>query len=148
MGTHEHVDIGHAAIGHPHEHDHAAVEPELPPSGEGTVVLDIGGDRGAAIIFTPGELSGQEIEIRPLDQPWDGTHTAIRPRELPDTVAHAGVFGSLRAGPYQLRIRRGDPVRFGSDPVRSNSEPVVDLVVIGGEVAQLEWPAAVGRPRE
>jgi hypothetical protein len=113
---------------------HHAVEPDPGPSGEGTVVLDIGGDRGAAIITTPGELSGEEIEIRAADGPWDGTHTAVRPRELRHTVAHAGVFGSLAAGRYQLRIRRGDPVR-------SAVEPVVDLVVTGGEVAQLEWPA-------
>ncbi len=113
---------------------HRMVEPELGPSGEGTVVLDIGGDRGAAIIFTPGELSGQEIEIRPLDGPWDGTHTAVRPRDLRDTVAHAGVFGSLTAGPYQLRIR-------GSDPERADAAPVVDLLVIGGQVAQVEWPS-------
>jgi hypothetical protein len=114
------------------------MEAEPGPSGEGTVVLDIGGDRGAAIIFTPGELSGEEIEIRPADRPWDGTHTAIRPRDLRDTVAHAGVFGSLPAGPYQLRIRNGGPA--GGGPVGGGSEPVVDLVVVGGEVAQLEWP--------
>ena len=112
---------------------HHEVEAELGPSGEGTVVLDIGGDRGAAIIFTSESLSGQEIEIRPADRPWDGTHTAIRPRDLRDTVAHAGVFGSLPAGPYQLRIRRGDPERSGSGPL-------VDLVVVGGEIAQVEWP--------
>ena len=113
---------------------HHEVESTPGPSGDGTVVLDIGGDRGAAIIFTPGDLSGEEIEIRPVDRPWDGTHTAVRPRDLRDRVAHAGVFGSLPAGPYQLRIRRGDPGR-------SRSEPVVDLLVVGGEVAQLEWPA-------
>jgi hypothetical protein len=113
---------------------HSAVEADLGPSGEGTVVLDIGGDRGAAVIVTPGELSGEEIEIRPVDGPWDGTHTAIRPRDLRDAVAHAGVFGSLPAGQYRLRIRRGDPVRAAS-------EPVVDLVVVGGEVVQVEWPA-------
>ncbi len=113
---------------------HRVMEAEPGPSGEGTVVLDIGGDRGAAIIFAPGELSGEEIEIRPVDRPWDGTHTAIRPRDLRDTVAHAGVFGSLPAGPYQLRIRR-------DRPVGGSSEPVVDLVVVGGEVAQLAWPA-------
>ncbi len=118
-------------------HTHAQAEVDLGPSGEGTVVLDIGGDKGAAIIFTPGDLVGEEIEIRPVGEPWNGTHTAVRPRDLRDTVAHAGVFGSLVAGRYQLRIRR-------SDPTRSAREPVVDLVVAGGEVAQLTWPAPVG----
>jgi hypothetical protein len=113
-------------------HAHARAEVDLGPSGEGTVVLDIGGDKGAAIIFTPGELVGQEIEIRPEGQPWIGTHTAVRARDLRDAVAHAGVFGSLRAGRYQLRIRQ-------SDPVQAEAEPVVDLLVVGGEVAQLTW---------
>ncbi len=69
------------------------------------------GHRGAAVVFTPASLVGAEIEIRPADRPWDGTHTAVRRRDLRDTVAYAGVFGSLEAGAYQLRMRgdRGRP---------------------------------------
>ena len=122
---------------------HGTAEAELGPSGEGTVVLDIGGDKGAAVIFTSGDLAGREIEIRPAGRSWDGTHTAIRLRDLRDSVAHAGVFGSLNAGSYQLRIRGSDPVGPGSESgPGSGPGPVVDLLVVGGEVAQLEWPAS------
>jgi hypothetical protein len=108
-------------------------EPTPAPSTEGSVVLDIGGSRGAAIVFTPASLSGLEIEVRPADGPWDGVHTGIRARDLPGVVAHAGVFGSLDAGPYQLRLRglEADDDRHGV---------VVDLVVTGGEIVEVEWP--------
>jgi hypothetical protein len=76
-----------------------------PPSGEGTVVLDIGGDAGAAAIFTEAALSGSEIEIKPLGQPWKGVHTAVRRRDLPNEVCFAAVFGSNTAGQYQLRVK-------------------------------------------
>lgn len=110
-----------------------ADEPPPGPSGEGTVVVDIGGTRGAAIVFTPASLAGAEIEIRRAGAAWDGTHTGIRRRELRDAVAHAGVFGSLEAGPYQLRLR-------GVAADRPDAGLVVDLTVVGGEVRQLEWP--------
>jgi hypothetical protein len=37
--------------------------PEQPPDAAGTVMVDIGGDMGAAVITTPRELAGAEIEI-------------------------------------------------------------------------------------
>jgi len=112
-------------------HTHLEVTPG--PSGEGTVVLDIGGSRGAAIVFTPGSLAGFEIEIRPAGGAWDGTHTGIRRRDLRDAVAYAGVFGSLEAGEYQLRLR-GTPVD------RAGPGTVVALTVVGGEITEVAWP--------
>jgi len=38
--------------------------PEQPPDAAGIVIVDIGGDAGAAVITTPRELVGAEIEIR------------------------------------------------------------------------------------
>ncbi len=111
---------------------HTVVEAALEPSGEGTVVLDIGGTRGAAIVYTPATLDGLEIEIRRAGRPWDGTHTAVRRRDLRRAVAYAGVFGSLEAGPYQLRLRGGDG---GLD-----DRAVLDLTVVGSRIAELEWP--------
>lgn len=35
-------------------------------AGQGSVVLDIGGDIGALIVATPAEMEGIEIEIRPV----------------------------------------------------------------------------------
>jgi len=111
-----------------------AVEAALQPSGEGTVVLDIGGTRGAAIVYTPATLDGLEIEIRRAGQPWDGTHTAVRRRDLREAVAYAGVFGSLEAGSYQLRLRGGDG--------RNDDRPVLDLTVVRSQIAELQWPRA------
>ncbi len=98
------------------------------------MVLDIGGTRGAAIVYTPGSLAGAEIEIRRAGGPWDGTHTAVRRRDLRDAAAYAGVFGSLEAGAYQLRLR-------GVEARRREGTAVVDLDVTGGRITQLEWPA-------
>lgn len=106
----------------------APEEGVLVPSGEASVVLDIGGNRGALIVLAPETLVGLEIEIRRPDSPWDGTHTAVRRRDLPQGPCFAGVFGSLPAGDYQVRLRGVDA---GS---------VVDLSVTGGEVAEARWP--------
>jgi len=55
-----------------HGHHHT-----LDPSGDGTVVLDIGGDVGAIVLHTPHELAGMEIDIfrRGDDRP--AMHTAV-----------------------------------------------------------------------
>jgi hypothetical protein len=105
-----------------------APETELAPSGEGTVVLDIGGDSGAAVIFTPASLDGSEIEIRPVGEPWTGTHTGVRQRNLRDGARFAAVFGTLPAGEYQLRVRG------------TGSEPIMGLAITGGIIAEDRWP--------
>ena len=79
------------------------------PSGPGSVVIDIGGDVGAAVIVMPETRDGTEIEIAPEGRDWDGTHTMVRLRHLPAGVVHAGVFGALREGHYRVRIRSARP---------------------------------------
>jgi hypothetical protein len=79
------------------------------PSGPGTVVLDIGGEVGAAVVLAPASLEGTEIEIAGVGLPWDGTHTMIRARAVDPGVVHAGVFDTLRAGRYLVRVRRAGP---------------------------------------
>jgi hypothetical protein len=103
-------------------------EAVLPPSGEGTVVLDIGGARGAAVIYVPAALHGEEMEIRAVGQPWNGAHTGIRERTLRDGACLAAVFGALDQGDYQLRIR-GAP-----------TDQVVDVSVAGGRITEAGWP--------
>jgi hypothetical protein len=100
------------------------------PSEEGSVVLDIGGDVGAAIVQTSAALVGSEIEIRPCGAAWDGTHVAVRPRHIPDGEMYAALFPALRHGTYEIR-RRGD-----------TEGPVASLNVEGGRVAaaRLAWP--------
>jgi hypothetical protein len=75
----------------------------------GSVVLDIGGDRGAAIVHTPPSLDGLEVEIRRHGTEWDGTHVAVRPRRIPDGVVYAALFPELSQGDYEVRVRGGVP---------------------------------------
>jgi hypothetical protein len=105
-----------------------ALETPLPPSGQGTVVLDIGGDRGAAVILIPASLEGSEIEIRVAGEPWTGTHTGIRRRQVHDGVRFAAVFASLPAGRYQLRVKG------------TEADPVMAIAVAGGAVTEVGWP--------
>jgi hypothetical protein len=71
----------------------------------GSVVLDIGGDLGAAIVYTPANLVGLEIEIRREGAPWDGTHVAVRARSVPGGEVHAALFPGLQQGSYEVRVR-------------------------------------------
>jgi len=113
---------------------HTVTEELPPPSGEASVVLDIGGSHGALVVYASEDMEGGEIEIRRSGRPWDGTHTAIRRRDLRAVVAFAGVFGSLPAGRYELRTR-GTGVDQRTEPV------AVRPTVVGGEVTELHWPA-------
>jgi hypothetical protein len=107
---------------------HPTTEAVLAPSGEGTVVLDIGGDTGAVVVHTPARLDGAELEIRPLGDVWRGVHTGVRERVLRDGVCFAAVFGALPAGRHQLRVR-------GTD-----TDPVLELAVAGGAITEAVWP--------
>jgi len=112
--------VGHGHDGHSHsldgEHRHligAELEGPLAPSGEASVVLDIGPHAGALVLYTGEDLAGAEIEIRPGGGTWLGQHTAVRERHVAGRVLYAGVFGSLPEGPYDLRLKGGGPGSFG-----------------------------------
>jgi hypothetical protein len=76
------------------------------------VVLDIGPHAGALVVYTDVDLAGAEIEIRPGGGTWLGKHTAVRERHVGGRVLYAGVFGSLAAGPYDVRLKGGGPGSF------------------------------------
>lgn len=104
-----------------------AAEGTLAPGRDGSVVLDLGGGRGAVVLLVPEELDGQEIEITNSDQPGFRTHTAVRERQLPDGSVWAAVFPSLSGGSYTL----WDP---------GSGAPVATLAVTGGQVTTASWP--------
>jgi hypothetical protein len=85
-------------------------------------VLDVGDHIGAAVVTTPADLAGREIEIRRVGDPWQGRHVAIRERRLANGSVWAAVFGSLTEGDWQLRIRDWP------------SSPAVRFTVKGGRV--------------
>jgi hypothetical protein len=102
-----------------HEHTHGA-------TGPASVMADIGDDTGAAVVYTPRALAGQEIEIRRVGRQWDGTHTAVRERHVGGSVLYAGFFGALHAGRYEVRVRDDD----------SRCMPID---VNGGAVTEVRW---------
>lgn len=118
---------------HGHRHEHASGEAPLGPS-TGAVVLDIGGDIGAAVVLTQPSMDEMEIEIRPTGAEWDSTHVAVRKRVQRDRPeVYAAVFPALATGTYDLRIR-----------FASSGTTVQHLKVIGGQVTTLHWPKSHG----
>ncbi len=117
--THPHPHGHQHAHAHGHQHAHAhglaaRSEGPLGPSGEASVVLDIGPHAGALVLYTGADLAGEEIEIRPRGGAWRGAHTAVRERHVAGGVRYAGVFGSLAPGPYDLRLKGGGPRSFST----------------------------------
>jgi len=99
-----------------------------PPSGAGEVIIEVGGNIGAALIYTGPELEGEEIEIRATGAPWTGTHVGVRERRLPDGSRWAALFGALPQGIYEARVKEVE------------GSPVVTLRVDAGRVACVDWP--------
>ncbi len=110
--------------GHDHDHDHGA-EPRLPPSTDGSVVMDIGADVGAIVVYTPDTLAGVEIEITRRGEETAFVHTEVRERRLPDGSIYAGVFPEVPAGDYAL--------------VPIASLPPIEVSVAGGHVSEITW---------
>ena len=113
-------------MAHDHDHHHGVLEATPGPSEGASVVADIGGEIGAAILYVPETLADVEIEVRPVPGDWTGTHTAVRARRLADRVVWAAFLGSLPSGHYQLRVR-GEPSRSA------------DVEIGGGRVTEASW---------
>ncbi|MGH8994603.1 MAG: phospholipase [Acidimicrobiales bacterium] len=109
-----------------HEHPHPFPGEVTGPS-FGPIVLDIGGEIGAAVVHTGPDLNGHELEIRRFPADWDGAHVAVRSRPGPEP-AFAAVFGGLRTGTYELRLRQ------------AVAGPIHEIRVVGGEVVESTWP--------
>ena len=75
------------------------------PTGPGTVVLDIGGDRGALVVHCDPDAEGREVEIRRVGEPWAGRHVAVRRRVVAGATFAAAVFGPLPGAGYEVRWR-------------------------------------------
>jgi hypothetical protein len=107
-----------------HDHNHT-----LAPSGQGTVMLNIGAGIGALIIHTPAGLHGHEIEVSPVTDPTVRTHAAVRARYVHGGVCWSVVIDGLPEGRYVV----------WRDPVT----PLNEIDVPGGAVAEYTWPVAV-----
>ncbi|MET0425370.1 MAG: phospholipase [Actinoplanes sp.] len=105
-----------------HTHSHHT----MAPSGQGTVVLNIGAGIGALIIHTPGSLHGHEIEVSPVEDAAQRTHAAVRARYVRGGVVWSVVLDSLPHGRYVV----------WRDPVT----PAGEVDVPDGSVAEFTWP--------
>jgi hypothetical protein len=139
LSTHEHAKNGHAHA-HAHAHGLSTHEPdEQAIANQSSVVLDIGGDIGALILYTPPELSGAEIEIS-LPGACPRTHSIVRERNVGrrragrhaapeagsgDATVYAAVYPGLTAGLYTIW--------------RDAQTPAGKVQVEGGEVANWLW---------
>jgi hypothetical protein len=104
-------------------------EPVAGPSGPGTVVMDLGADVGALILFTPARMDGREIEISRDDEPGARrTHSQVRQRHVATVTRYAAVYPGLRAGQYTI---------WGDD-----QRPAVTTVITGGQITSCRWPGS------
>jgi hypothetical protein len=94
-------------------------------AGQGPPVLDIGGDIGALVLYTPPDLAGQEIEVSPLGDPGHRTHTEVLQRTANGRTFCAAVYAALPEGRYRI---------WFDDTSRTR-----EFAIAGGEVTQLRW---------
>jgi hypothetical protein len=100
-----------------------------PPSGSGTVVLNLGPGTGALVLHAPAELNSVEIEISPTSEAGGPrTHSRVRERRTPASVQHAAVYPDLPAGDYTIW--------------RDHITPAATVTITGGRVTSCEWPTA------
>jgi len=121
---------------------------ENPFAGQGSVMLDIGGDVGALVVTMPAAMVDVEVEIRPVDTEQrvvdhvhgDGSHhvhrhmggghhphVAVVERPVVGAVVASLVFPELVEGRYELYVKETDHVEL-------------TVEVAGGQVATAAWP--------
>jgi hypothetical protein len=118
------------------------------PSAAGSVVLDIGSETGALVLFAPACLDGAEIEISVAADPVARrTHSRVRRRDCAgsadpagradtgpgsspgrSSVSYAAVYPGLVAGTYTIW--------------RDTRTPAGTVEIGGGQVATWHWPTA------
>jgi len=94
-----------------------------------SVVLDIGDDVGALVLYTLPHLHGREIEVSPLGQDSQRVHTAVLERRANGRTLFAAVYAELREGRYRIW---GDDARLPSE-----------VTIEAGRVAEVDWAAPV-----
>jgi hypothetical protein len=101
-------------------------ETRLPPSGPGTVVLNLGADTGALILHTPASMDGDEIEISRTGAAAVRTHSQVRERRTGSSVRYAAVYPDLPAGDYTIW--------------RDPATPATAVTIAGGGITSVHWP--------
>jgi hypothetical protein len=89
-----------------------------------SIILDIGGDIGALIVYTNEDLLGHEVEVSRAANAARRTHTDVLARRLNGRTVHAAVFAELSAGDYILW---------------KNNQPDDAVTIAGGAIAEVNW---------
>jgi hypothetical protein len=116
----------------------APAQVENPFAGQGSVLLDIGGEVGALVVTMPTAMVDDEVEIRPRDgdrpshahnhsEGHHHPHVAVVERPVTGAVVPSLVFPELVEGRYELYVK-------GTDLVELTAE------IVGGEVTTAAWP--------
>lgn len=90
-----------------------------------TIVLDIGQDIGALVLYTDAELRGREIEVSPQGSVAKRVHVEVLERRINGQPVFAAVFPGLRAGNYDIW--------------ENALNPTGTVTIVGGEVATVDW---------
>ncbi len=97
------------------------------PSGPGTVIMELGAEVGALILYTPADLDGAEIEVsRHGDPAARRTHSQVRKRHVANATQYAAVYPSLHAGDYTIW--------------REQDRPAATVTIAGGQITSCRWP--------
>jgi hypothetical protein len=109
----------------------SGVSTENPWAGQGSVLLDIGGDVGALVVEMPAAMEGVEVEARRTAETTVGhvhhPHVAVVNRPVEGGVQPSLVFPELVEGGYGLGLKGAAEVHLVA-------------VVRGGEVTTVTWP--------
>jgi hypothetical protein len=89
------------------------------------VVLDIGGDIGALVLYTNADRDGEEIELSRAAPGAERFHNQVHERRFNGRVLFAAVYPEVEAGEYHI---------WGDGP-----DPVGTVTIRGGAITELDW---------
>jgi hypothetical protein len=98
---------------------------------QAAVVLDIGGDIGALVLYTGAEDDAAEIDISPgTDPAAPRSHNQVHPRRAPAGTVYSAVYPALAAGEYTLW--------------RDEHTPEATITIRGAQVTEHRLSAPLG----
>jgi hypothetical protein len=100
-------------------------EPAYGPTGAGSVVVDVGGNVGALVLYVPAEMAGQEIDISPRQATARRRHACVRARPGATGIRYAAVYAGLPAGDYIIW--------------RNQQDPAATVTITGGQITTSRW---------
>ena len=85
-----------------HTHPHT-----LEPTHGASVVVDIGDDVGALVLYATAAEHGDEIDVEPVARPGQRTHVAVRARHVGGHTTYAALYPALAAGDHVVHLPAG-----------------------------------------